>query len=88
MLSSTIHPGEFLQDILDDRGISQSQLAKHIKVEPGVVNLICKGKRGISAVMAKKLARALGTDDKLWINLQSAFDLTMAEEPDFGRIRA
>ena len=51
-------------------------------------NLICKGKRGISAVMAKKLARTLGTDDKLWINLQSAFDLTMAEEPDFGRIRA
>ena len=52
MLPNTIHPGEFLQEILEERGITQSQLAKHIKVEPGVINLICRGKRGISAVMA------------------------------------
>ena len=88
MLPNTIHPGEFLQDILEDRGISQSQLAKHIRVEPGVINLICRGKRGISAVMAKKLARALGTDSELWINLQSSHDLTLAEDPDFGKLRA
>ncbi len=88
MLPNTIHPGEFFQDILSDRGISQSQLAKHIHVEPGVINLICKGKRGISAVMAKKLARALGTDSELWINLQGSYDLTLAEDPDFGKLRA
>ena len=88
MLPNTIHPGEFLQEILEERGITQSQLAKHIKVEPGVINLICRGKRGISAVMAKKLARALGTDSELWINLQSSYDLTLAEDPDFGKLRA
>ncbi len=88
MLPNTIHPGEILQDILEDRGITQSQLAKHIKVEPGVINLICRGKRGISAVMAKKLARALGTDSELWVNLQSSYDLTLAEDPDFGKLRA
>jgi antitoxin HigA-1 len=88
MLPNTIHPGQFLQDILSDRQISQAQLARHIKVEPGVINLICKGKRGISAVMAKKLARALGTDPELWINLQSSYDMTQAEDPDFGKMRA
>ncbi len=88
MLPNTIHPGEFLQDILDDRKISQAQLAKHIGVEPGVINLICKGKRGVSAVMAKKLARALGTDAEVWVNLQSSYDLTLAEDPDFGKLRA
>ena len=88
MLPNTIHPGEFLQDILSDRQISQAQLARHIKVEAGVINLICKGKRGVSAVMAKKLARALGTDPELWVNLQSAYDLTHAEDPDFGKLRA
>ena len=88
MLPNTIHPGEFLQDILCDRQISQAQLARHIKVEAGVINLICKGKRGVSAVMAKKLARALGTDPELWVNLQSAYDLTQAEDPDFGKLRA
>jgi len=88
MLPNTIHPGEFLQDILSDRGISQAQLARHIKVEAGVINLICKGRRGVSAVMAKKLARALGTEPELWINLQSSYDLTQAEDPDFGKLRA
>ncbi len=88
MLPNTIHPGEFLQEILTDRGISQVRLAKHIGVEPGVINLICKRKRGISAVMAKKLACALGTDAELWVNLQSSYDLTLAEEPDFKKLRA
>lgn len=88
MLPNTIHPGEFLQDILSDRKVTQTQLANHIGVEPGVINLICKGKRGVSATMAKKLARALGTDPELWINLQSSYDLTAAEEPEFGKLRA
>ena len=88
MLPNTIHPGEFLQEILTERGISQSQLAQHIQVEAGVVNLLCRGKRGISAAMAKKLARALGTDPELWVNLQSSYDLTLAEDPEFGRMRA
>ena len=88
MLNNTIHPGEFLQDILTDKNISQSQLAKHIGVEAGVINLICKGKRGVSASMAKKLAKALGTDPELWVNLQTSYELTLAEDPDFGKLRA
>ena len=88
MLPNKIHPGEFLQDMLLDREISQVRLAKHIGVEPGVVNLICKGKRGVSAVMAKKLARALGTDPELWLNLQSSYDLSLAEDPAFQKLRA
>ena len=88
MLPNTIHPGEFLQDILKERKIPQAVLARHIGVEPGVINLICKGKRGISAVMAKKLARALGTDAELWVNLQASYDLTLAKDPDFQKLRA
>ncbi len=88
MIANTIHPGEFLQEFLDDRDISQAKLAKHIGVEPGVINLICKGKRGISAAMAKKLARAFGTDPQMWTNLQVSYDLTCAEDPKFGKIRA
>ena len=88
MLKNTIHPGEFLAEILGERHISQSQLARHIGVEAGVISLICKGKRGVSACMAKKFARALGTDAALWLNLQSSFDLTQAEDPSFGKLRA
>ena len=88
MLKNTIHPGEFLKEELKERDISQMALAKHIKVEPGVINLICNGKRGISAAMAKKLSKAFGTTAELWMNLQSTYALSQAADPDFGKLRA
>jgi addiction module HigA family antidote len=88
MIKNLIHPGEFLQEELDERGITQSDLAKHIGVAPGVISLICNGKHGISANLAKKLAVALGTTPRLWMNLQSSYELGQAEDPDFGKLRA
>ena len=88
MLKNRIAPGEFLQEELDNRGITQSQLAVHIGVSPGVVNLICNGRRGISAEMAKKLGAALGTSAELWLKLQASYDLEQAADPNFGRLRA
>ncbi len=88
MMKNRITPGIFLQEELEARGISQSRLALHIGVAPGVINLICKGKRSISPEMAKKLAVALGTTAELWINLQSSYDLNLVRDPDFGRLRA
>ena len=71
MLHNGIHPGEFLREELTERGISQSQLAGHIGVTPGVINLICRCHRGISPEMAKKLGAAMGTSAELWMNLQA-----------------
>ena len=88
MLKNRIHPGEFLREELSERGITQSQLAERIRVNPGVINLICNGHRGISPEMAKKLGAALGTTAQLWMNLQTSYDLNRAEDPDFGRLRA
>jgi addiction module HigA family antidote len=88
MLKNRIHPGEFLHEELAERGLSQSRLAAHIGVTPGVINLICNGRRGISPEMAKKLGAALGTSAEFWMNLQRSFDLSHAAEPDFGRLRA
>lgn len=88
MLKNTIHPGDFLKEELDERGISQSALAQHIGVEPGVINVICNGRRGVSAAMAKKFSVALGTSAELWMNLQASYDLARAETPKFGKLRA
>lgn len=87
-LKNSIHPGEFLREELEERELTQSDLARHIGVEPGVINQICNGRRGISAVMAKKLAVAFGSSPELWMNLQNSFDLSQAEDPDFGKLRA
>ena len=88
MLKNRIHPGSFLQEELIERNISQSRLALHIGVSPGVINLICKGRRSISPEMAKKFAFALGTTPELWMNLQSTYDLNKVDDPEFGRLRA
>ena len=88
MLKNTIHPGEFLREELAERGVTQTQLAGHIGVSPGVVNLICGGRRGVSPDMAKKLAAALGTSPELWMNLQTSYDLNRAAQPEFGPLEA
>jgi addiction module HigA family antidote len=79
MIKSPFHPGMFLRQLLEEHSLSQSQLARHIGVQIGVINQICNEKRGISAAMAVKLSGALGTTPEFWLNLQTAYEL--------GRIR-
>jgi len=81
-----IHPGEVLQDELDELEISQSALAEHIGVLPKTINEICRGKRGISAEMAIKLSKALGASAHFWLNLQNTWELSQLDESDFEDI--
>lgn len=75
------HPGEILQRVyLDDMGISQSELARHLGWKPGKVNEIVNKKRGITAETALAFADALQTSPEFWLNLQSNYDLWFAEK--------
>ena len=70
------HPGEvLLSDFLEPLGVSQYRLARDISVPPRRINEIVHGKRAISADTALRLARYFGTSERLWLNLQSRFDL-------------
>ena len=75
-----VHPGEVLQDVLDRNKISQSALARHIKVDPSKINEICRGRRGVSAEMAIRLSRAFGTDKYFWFDLQKQWELSQVDE--------
>ena len=81
-----VHPGEVLQDELEEIGLTQTALAKNIGVLPKAVNEICRGKRGISAEMAMKLSKALGGSPQFWLNLQNNWDLSQLDETHFERI--
>ena len=71
-----IHPGEILlEEFLNPLGISQYRLAHAIAVPPRRINEIVHGKRSISPDTALRLARALGTSDRFWMNLQIRYDL-------------
>lgn len=74
-----VHPGKVLADELAERSISQSSLAKHIRVLSKTINEICRGKRGISAEMAVMLSRSLGASPQFWLNLQKNWELSQVK---------
>ncbi len=81
-----VHPGEVLQDELDEIEVTQTVLAKHIGVLPKTVNEICRGKRGISTEMAMKLSKALGGSPQFWLNLQNNWELSQLNYGNFENI--
>ena len=75
-----ISPGEvLLEEFLRPAGLSQSALARAMRVPPRRVNEIVLGKRTITADTALRLARALGTSERFWLGLQADYDLEEAE---------
>jgi len=84
---SPIHPGEILrEEFMKPRGLSQNALARVLNVPPRRINEIVLEKRGITADTALRLARCFGTSAEFWLNLQSLYDLRMAERKAGGEI--
>jgi addiction module HigA family antidote len=76
-----IHPGEVLaEEFLKPMAISQYRLAKDISVAPRRINEIVHGERAVSADTALRLGRYFGMSPQFWLNLQSHYDLAMAED--------
>ncbi len=75
-----IHPGEILrEDYMLPLGLSATALAHALGVTPARINDIVRERRGITADTALRLARYFGTDAQSWINLQTGYDLRVAE---------
>ncbi len=76
----SVHPGEVLkQDFMAPLGLSDTALARAIGVTPARVNEIVRGRRGITAETALRLARYFGTDPHSWMNLQTLYEIAVAE---------
>ena len=74
-----VHPGEVLRDELDELGMSANAFAEALDVPANRISAILKGQRGVTADTALRLSRYLGTTPQVWLNLQKAFDLRVAE---------
>ena len=76
-----IHPGEILmEEFIEPMGLSQYRLAKDISVPPRRINEIVHGKRSITADTALRLGRFFGMSPQFWLNLQTRYDLEVAED--------
>jgi len=75
-----IHPGEILRtEFLEPLTLSVNGLSKAIKVPRTRLNDIVRGRRGITADTAMRLARYFGVSAQFWMNLQSHYELEIAE---------
>lgn len=74
-----IHPGETIADVLEDRGITQAELAARTGVSAAYVSKVITGSKGISSKFAMALEYALGVPKSFWLNLQANYEAEVLE---------
>lgn len=79
MARMAIHPGEHLAEELDALQMSAAELARRINVPTNRVTGILNGQRAISGDTALRLSHFFGTTAEFWFNLQSLYELRLAE---------
>ena len=82
-----IHPGEVLADELEEIGVSPTELARQLAVPANRVSQIIQGKRAITGDTALRLGHWFGMSPQFWLNLQSAYDMRVAEKIAGAEIR-
>lgn len=82
-----IHPGELLQEILHDLGISQAAFARMIDVSPMRISHVVRGERPVTAELALRFGRAFGQTPQMWTNWQADYDLKIAEREAGASLR-
>ncbi len=79
MARIAIHPGEHLAEELDALSMSAAELARRLKVPTNRVTEILNGQRAITGDTALRLAHFFGTSAEFWLNLQTLYELRLAE---------
>jgi antitoxin HigA-1 len=80
MARPPIHPGEHLREELEALGMSAAELSRKLAVPTNRVTGILNGQRSITGDTALRLAHFFGTSAEFWLNLQSMYELRVAQE--------
>jgi len=82
-----VHPGEILrEEFMKPLGLSAVAVAKGLGVSPATVHLLLRGQRGVSAELAMRMARYVGTTAEFWVGLQGQYDLDIAQDETEERV--
>ncbi len=87
MARTPIHPGQVLAEELVELGVNPTELARQIRVPPNRISQIINARRAISGDTALRLAHWFGTSPQFWMNLQSLYDVRLAEQQVGGEIK-
>lgn len=83
-----VHPGRILKRELQARSLSANKLALALRVPSGRVTSILNRKRAITPETALRLARYFGNSPQFWMNLQTSYELQVAEQTIGERVTA
>src|ERR1043166_1310550 len=79
MALTAIHPGEHLAEELKELGMSAAELARKLDVPTNRVTGILNGQRAVTGDTALRLAHFFGTSAEFWLNLQSLYEIRLAQ---------
>src|SRR5271155_4298657 len=85
---TAIHPGEHLAEELSELGMSAAELARRVGVPTNRITEILNRRRAITGDTALRLAHFFGTSAEFWLNLQSLYEIRLAERRSGKSIRA
>jgi addiction module HigA family antidote len=88
MAATAIHPGEHVAEELKELGMSAAELARKLDVPTNRITGILNGQRAITGDTALRLAHFFGTSAEFWLNLQSLYELRIAQKKAGQAIRA
>jgi len=88
MTQTSFHPGEHIQEELNEMGMSPEEFAVRLGVTSDALVAVLEGRQGLTAEMAMRLGHFFGTSAQSWLNLQSSFDLEQAKFLYWAEIEA
>ena len=87
MFLRAVHPGEVLKGELEELEITPTEFARQIDVPPNRVSQIIAGKRSVTGDTALRFGHWFGVEPQFWLNLQTQYDLVMADRETGAAIR-
>jgi antitoxin HigA-1 len=87
MTRPAIHPGEILAEELEEIAVTPTELARQLRVPANRITQVVHGKRAITGDTALRLGYWFGATAQFWLNLQSAYDIRVAERSAGAQIR-
>ncbi|MDE2465224.1 MAG: HigA family addiction module antidote protein [Alphaproteobacteria bacterium] len=87
MFMRAVHPGVILRGELQELGVTPTAFSRQIEVPANRVSQIIAGKRSITGDTALRFGHWFGTEPQFWLNLQSQFELALANKETGETIR-
>lgn len=73
------HPGYYISEVIEELEMTQEEFAKRLDLTPKHLNEIVNGKSKVTPEVANKLSVMLNTSIEMWLNLQTKYDIKIAE---------